>query len=120
MLDQTESWTPSNGGVRLHETLITNVGKRGGRTIETPNAYIPARTSVAEASAMYYTAVLEGARDQGTLYDHRENSPIDHLADLEALRDANLEARGDCTLERGGWQDTHRLVAEVMNPAMSP
>jgi hypothetical protein len=44
MLDQTESWTPSNGGVRLHETLITNVGKRGGRTIETPNAYIPART----------------------------------------------------------------------------
>jgi hypothetical protein len=35
------------------------------------------------------------------------------------LRAAILEAQGDRAAERGGWQDTDRLVAEATDPAMS-
>jgi hypothetical protein len=70
---------------------------------------------------MYYTAVLESrARDRGILFDHVEGAAIPDLSDLGALRAAILEAQGDCALERGGWQDTDRLVSEAMDPAMSP
>lgn len=39
VLDQTETWVPSNGGPKLAKTLRNNATKLGGVTIETPNAY---------------------------------------------------------------------------------
>jgi hypothetical protein len=53
--DQTEEWTPSNGGVNLFNKLKNNVTKRGGHLIESPNAYTPGMESVAENTATAYS-----------------------------------------------------------------
>lgn len=85
-LDQTEEWVPSNNGPRLAQAIRTNAGKNGGRTIESPNAFIPGENSVAEKSAEYAAAILEGrARNDGLLYDHREAPPDTDMSDLESL-----------------------------------
>src|SRR5690606_11088432 len=46
--DETEHWTPSNGGRDLAETLDQNLGKTGSRLMETCNAWLPGVESVAE------------------------------------------------------------------------
>lgn len=51
VLEQTEEWRPSNGGVRLAATIRRNIGKTGGSSIESPNAFEPGADSVAEQSA---------------------------------------------------------------------
>jgi len=51
VLDQTETWVPSNGGPKLAKTLRNNATKLGGVTIETPNAYTIGENSVAETTA---------------------------------------------------------------------
>src|SRR6185503_17485354 len=53
VLDQSEEWVPSNGGVRLANTMRANAAKVGGTTLESPNAFIPGENSVAEESAAY-------------------------------------------------------------------
>jgi len=50
ILDQTESFYPTNGGVDLAEVMNRNVGKSGSRIIETSNAWEPGAESVAEAT----------------------------------------------------------------------
>jgi hypothetical protein len=62
VLDQTEEWVPSNGGPNLAKTMRTNAAKVGGSTVESPNAYRPGDGSVAELSAEYHRAILEGRR----------------------------------------------------------
>lgn len=84
VLDQTEEWIPSNGGPKFAQTLRTNTSKNGGRTVESPNAFIPGENSVAEESAAFWAAIREGrARDEGLLYDHREAPPDTSLTDRE-------------------------------------
>jgi hypothetical protein len=86
ILDQTEEWVSSNGGVRLAQTMRTNAAKVGGHTLETPNAFIPGQGSVAEASAAYFSKMLSGeARLHGLLYDHREAPPDTDLSDRDSL-----------------------------------
>jgi hypothetical protein len=65
---------PSNGGPNLAKTMRTNAAKVGGTTVESPNAYRPGDGSVAEMSAEYHRAMLEGRikHDASLLYDHRE------------------------------------------------
>src|SRR5262249_23627925 len=58
-LDQTESWLPSNGGIKLAATLRRNLGKTGGSSIESPNAFIPGLGSVAEQSAEYASRIAD-------------------------------------------------------------
>lgn len=85
VLDQTEEWVPSNGGPKFAQTLRTNTSKNGGRTVESPNAFIPGEQSVAEDSAAFWAAIREGrARDEGLLYDHREAPPDTSLTDRES------------------------------------
>lgn len=84
VLDQTEEWVPSNGGVRLSNVMRSNAAKIGGRTLESPNAYIPGEGSVAEISAATAAAILTGrAKEDGLLYDHREAPGDTNLAELE-------------------------------------
>lgn len=84
VLDQTEEWVPSNGGVRLAGVMRSNAAKIGGRTLESPNAYIPGEGSVAENSAAFAASIREGrAKDEGLLYDHREAPPDTNLAERD-------------------------------------
>jgi hypothetical protein len=116
ILDQTESWTPTNGGVRLAATTRRNLGKTGGVSLEAPNAYVPGLDSVAQASAEYAALITAGkAKDDGLLYDHREAPAGTDLADRDSLLAGLRQAYGD-----SHWVDLDRIVAEVWDPATEP
>jgi hypothetical protein len=121
VLDQTEEWKPSNGGVRLAETLRRNLGKTNGASIESPNAYEPGTDSVAEASAEYAMKIREGrARDDGLLLDHREWPPETDMSERDSLLTGLAYAYGDSADIAGGWVDLERIVAEIYDPATNP
>lgn len=121
VLDQTEEWKPSNGGVKLAATLRRNLGKTSGSSIESPNAYEPGAGSVAESSAEYATRIREGrAKDEGLLYDHREAPPETDMADRASLAAGLAYAYGDSAVDAGGWVDLERIAAEVWDPATDP
>lgn len=121
VLDQTEEWRPSNGGVRLAAVIRRNLGKTGGSSIESPNAYVPGEGSVAESSAEYWRKILEGrARDDGLLYDHREWPAETDMSDRASLLAGLAVAYGDSAQPAGGWVDLERLAAEVWDPATDP
>lgn len=121
VLDQTEEWKPSNGGVKLAATMRRNLGKTGGASIESPNAFEPGSDSVAEHSAEYAVRISEGrARDEGLLYDHREWPPETEMADRESLIAGLAVAYGDSADVAGGWVDLDRIAAEVYDPATNP
>jgi hypothetical protein len=121
VLDQTEAWMPGNGGVRLAATIRRNLGKTGGTSVESPNAYEPGAGSVAEDSAEYWKRIREGdTKDDGLLYDHREAPPETDMADRESLVAGLVYAYGDSAEVAGGWVDLERIVAEVWDPATDP
>ena len=121
VLDQTEEWKPANGGVRLAATVRRNLGKTGGSSIESPNAYEPGAGSVAEASAEYAARIREGrVQDDGLLWDHREAPPETDMADQASLLDGLRFAYGESADAAGGWVDLERLVREVWDPATDP
>lgn len=121
ILDQTEEWTPSNGGTRLADTMRINSAKIGGSIIESPNAYTPGMDSVAERTAAFQKLILEGrTRDKGLLYDHREAPPDTDMADRESLLAGLAYAYGDSAECAGGWVDLDRIVADIWDPATSP
>jgi hypothetical protein len=121
VLDQTEEWRPSNGGVKLAATLRRNLGKTNGSSIESPNAYLPGDGSVAEESAEYYKRICEGrAKDDGLLYDHREAPPETDMADRDSLLAGLAYTYGDSADAAGGWVDLERIAAEVWDPATHP
>jgi len=123
VLDETHLWLPNNGGDKLAATIRRNLGKVGGRSIETTNAYGPGEESVAEASALYWQTIQEGkATNPGLLYDSR-SAPAEapYFADTEDERHARREglivAYGDASIERGGWVDLDRIEQEMDDPA---
>lgn len=128
-LDQTEEWVPSNGGPRLAQTIRTNAAKNGGRTLESPNAFIPGESSVAEDSAAYAAAIVEGrARNDGLLYDHRESPGDTDMSDYDSLVWGLRVAYGDSSGHRdgcvlhdppcvAGHVGLDALVAAVWDPA---
>lgn len=136
ILDQTESWTPSNGGVKLAAVARRNAGKIGGTTIEAPNAFEPGAGSVAEASAQYWSDIQSGkiknADSAGLLYDHREWPETVDLEDADSIVSGLAHAYGDsanldacvvhdppCTPDSWprGWVDLDRIQSEIWDPA---
>lgn len=101
--DQTEQWTPGNGGVRLAETLVNNATKVGGSIVESPNAFTPGLGSVAENTARAYLDQVAGRAklDRGLLYDHREAPDVD-VSDRESLLAGLRFAYGDSSDHPGG------------------
>lgn len=131
-LDQTEEWVQSNGGIKLANVIRSNVGKVGGTSLESPNAYLPGDGSVAEGSAKYWQDIREGrARDDGLLYDHREapasTDMSDHDSLLEGLRwvygDSSADPRG-CVIHDPpcppGHADLERNIRTIWDPEMDP
>lgn len=132
VLDQTEEWTASNGGIRLAHTLRTNATKNGGRTVESPNAYIPGEGSVAEQSAEYAKAASEGrTKSAGILWDHREAPAGTDMSDRDSLIAGLRVVYGDssrhpdgCVLHEPpcppGWVDLDPIIEQIWDPATDP
>ena len=129
-LDQTEEWVKSNGGVKLANTMRSNAAKIGGRTIESPNAYIPGEGSVAEMSAAYWHQIRTGTAldKEGLYYDHREAPGDTDLVDYDSLIYGLRVAYGDSSAHPDGCvihdppcppghSDLDRLVRTIWDPA---
>lgn len=128
-LDQTEEWIPSNNGPSLAQAIRTNAAKNGGRTLESPNAFIPGLNSVAEQSAAYAADILEGrVKRAGLLYDHREAPADTDMADEESLIMGLRVAYGDSSAHPDGCvihdppcppghSELDPLVDQVYDPA---
>lgn len=85
--DETEHWTPSNGGTELAAVLDRNLAKSGSRMMETANAWVPGIESVAEKTWDAWVAQEEG-RTKGRskiLYDAAIAPPDTDLADEASL-----------------------------------
>jgi hypothetical protein len=90
ILDQTESFTPTNGGTELAEVMDRNVGKSGSRIIETSNAWEPGKESVAETTFDAWVSQEEGRlKGKGRiLYDSRMAPPDVDFDDIASIRKA--------------------------------
>lgn len=119
--DQTETWVPGNSGVKLAAVLRRNLGKVGGSSIESPNAFVPGEKSVAEASAKFHEQIRLGkAKETGLLYDHREAPPDTDPTDRESLYKGLLYVYGDSAKDNGGWVDLDRIIAEMWDLDTDP
>lgn len=114
ILDQTESFTPTNGGVDLAEVMDRNVGKSGSRIIETSNAWEPGKETVAETTFDAWVAQEEGRlKGKGRiLYDSRMAPPDIDFDDVASIRKAVEFAYGDAY-----WADVEDIVE---NRILSP
>ncbi|HEX8510462.1 MAG TPA: hypothetical protein VF635_13325, partial [Propionibacteriaceae bacterium] len=127
--DQTEMWTPGNGGVELYKTLKNNVIKRGGHILESPNAFTPGMGSVAESTMTAYMLQREGKtkRETGVFFDHREAPPETNMGERESLMRGLAIAYGDsakipfcviheppCKLD--GWSPIETIADSIWDP----
>jgi hypothetical protein len=131
--DQTEEWTPGNGGRRLYNALKNNVIKRGGHLLESPNAFTEGSDSVAESTMTAFQLIRDGRAklETGVLYDHREAPPETDMAEAESLLRGLAVAYGDsadvehCAIheppcERPGWVDLEHIAASIWEPDADP
>jgi len=131
--DQTEGWTPSNGGVSLFGTLKNNVIKGGGHLLESPNAYTPGQHSVAESSMAAYKLMRAGKTKQftGLMFDHREAPADTDMEDPASLLAGLAVAYGDsadvesCAIHtpscpRPGWVDLGHIASSIWEPDADP
>lgn len=121
-LDQTESWTASNGGRKLAATIRRNLGKVDGCSVETPNAFEPGIGSVAEQSFAAFQHQVEGRTrlSSGILFDHREAPPETDPTDEASLRSGMAHAYGESADVNGGWVSLDRILAEFWDPDTDP
>lgn len=133
ILDQTESWVQSNGGVKLAGVVRRNAGKVGGTTLEFPNSFTTGSGSVSEKSFDTWLKIQQGqTRDEdGLLVDSRDWGQVD-LEDENSLLAGLARVYGDsadlpegcvihdppCTAETftQGWVDLYRLRQEIWDP----
>ena len=122
--DETEWWLAGNGGHDLADTIRRNLGKTGGRSIETCNAFVPGQDSVAERTWSAFCAQREGrTRGRGgILYDAAEAPGDTDLTDEASLRAGLRQAYRDAVgpPDGDGWVDLDRIIAEIYDPATSP
>ena len=118
IMDQTESWTPERRGGELASVQRRNLGKTSGSSVETPNAFIPGRNSVAERSHKAWQLQASGALkgDEGLLYDHREMPPEINIGEREQLEEGLKYVYGDSIK----FVDIDRLIEEIWDPDTDP
>lgn len=132
IMDQTETWVRSNGGVDLAAVMRSNAAKLGGSTLETPNAFIPGEGSVAEQSAAFWQQIQQGVTlDDGLYYDHREAPAATDMSDEDSLIFGMRVAYGDasghadgCVIHDPpcppGHVDLDRIKATIWDTASDP
>jgi hypothetical protein len=112
--DETEHWTPTNGGDDLAATLEDNLAKSGARMVETANAWVPGTASVAEGTWDAWVAQEEGRLVDGAgriLYDARLAPAGVDLADPVALVAALEFVYGDAD-----WKRPHDEAGNAVGP----
>ncbi|MBG9357806.1 terminase [Corynebacterium diphtheriae] len=115
--DELEHWTPSNGGVELHNTLVDNLTKSGSRFLGTLNAWKPGINSVGETVFDDWVSQESGVTKVKTriLYDARIAPPDTDMSDEESLR-AGLEwVYQDCP-----WADIDAIIARIWRVSAKP
>lgn len=135
IMDQTETWLPGNGGVRLAQTLRNNATKLGGVTIETPNAYTVGERSVAEQSQKFADDAAAGhikaQAAASLLYSHRGAPWETDIGDWDSLIAGLRVAYGDSSGHPGGcvihdppcppgWVDLERVAADFWDTSNDP
>lgn len=110
--DETGLWVPAEHGPQLAEALRRNLGKMGGRSIETTNAPAPGENSVAEESHRYWTQIQEGRSfDESLLFDS-VSVHVDDIYDRALAMPALKTCYGDAT-----WVDLERIWQEINDPS---
>jgi hypothetical protein len=123
VLDQTESWTVGNGGVRLAAAIRRNVAKVNGCSVEAPNAFVPGDGSVAEKSHEDFklqAARRSRGRAGGILLDHREAAADTDPTDPRSLMAGLAAAYGDSADANGGWVNLERIAEEYWDTSTDP
>jgi hypothetical protein len=107
--DQTELWTPTNGGRKLADEQRLNLGGTGGRFLETPNAWDPAVESVARETntehGVYVDFVQPG---RGSIRNARDRRRMLK----KVYDDAATKPRPDAEWEP--WVDLDRIEDECI------
>lgn len=122
LLDQTESWKTSNGGVKLAAAVRRNLTKTQGSSIESPNAYAPGDGSVAEKSFAAYQLQQKRAANPRSkakstiLLDHRAAPAETDIYDEKSLRSGLAIAYGDSADVNGGWVNLDRVIEDFWDP----
>ena len=117
ILDQTESFYPTNGGIDLAEVMDRNAGKSGSRLLETSNAWEPGRDSVAENTFDAWVAQEEGRlRGTGRILHDARMAPADtDFESVDSLRHGVAEAHGDAC-----WVDVEDIVQDRILSSRTP
>lgn len=116
VLDEVEWWLASNGGHDLAHTIRRNLGKMGGRSLETCNAYVPGTDSVAEQTHNAYQAQVEGrTQRRGLLYD-----ALEAPADTDPRDPVSLRAGLARAYSGAPWVDIEWIVGEYLDPGTPP
>jgi hypothetical protein len=116
--DETEHWTPSNGGPDLAATIDQNLTKTGGRLMETSNAWIPGIGSVAELTFEAWCLEQEGSTigSQGILYDARVAPPNMSLTDDPAEGEISLSEGLRFVYDDCWWVDVEPIKQKIWSP----
>lgn len=117
VLDESELWIPTNGGIDLAAVIDRNLAKSSSRAIETANAWVPGIGSVAEATFDAWVAQEEGRTKSRAkiLYDARVAPADTDLADEESLRAGIAHAYGDCR-----WVDQQTIMDRILSLRTAP
>lgn len=97
ILDETEHFTPATGGVALFDTVIDNLTKTGSRCVETCNAWIPDRDTVAQSTFEDWQAQYEDPDEEDDILMDLIQAPFDtDLEDEDSVREALRFVYADC------------------------
>lgn len=113
ILDQTESFYHVNGGTELKRVMDRNARKSGSRLLETSNAWVPGRDSIAEETYEAWILQEEG-RLKGSakiLYDSRMAPPDVDFGDPEDILRGVDFAYGDAY-----WVNREDIVEAILSP----
>jgi hypothetical protein len=108
ILEETQHWFQSNGGKKLFGVIKRNVGKTNGIMVELSNAPEPGAGSVAEATILG----VRNKIDTDVFLDYVEAKGKWDWNDRAQRREHMREVYQDTLIEKGGWVDLDRQLAE--------
>lgn len=114
VIDEPHLMLPGNGGLRLAATIRRNLGKTGGRSLETTNTWRDGEDSVAEATSFAADLASQG-RARARILRMHPRAVVPDLADETLLRAELGRLYADVP-----WIDLDRIVAEIYDPNTDP